>query len=80
MVISRIGLQQKSNDIDHHDSNDYFGTFNWVDPWRRRQVKWFIISLKIGSHDSKDIAINLIPLITDYRRFSFSNTTAMSSG
>lgn len=66
--------------IDHHVSNDLFGSINWVDPGAAAtgEIIYHLIK-KLGVEISKEIAINLYAaIITDTGRFSFSNTTAKS--
>lgn len=84
-VLSRIGRTQRflSKDkllcvIDHHISNERFGTVNWVDP-NAAAVGEMIYTLfkafrvKIGKAE----AINLyVSLVTDTGSFRYSNTTA----
>lgn len=71
---------KKIFNIDHHVSNDYFGTVNWVDPGAAATGEMvYNLIRKLGVPISKDIAINLYTaIITDTGRFSFSNTTAKS--
>lgn len=66
--------------IDHHVSNNFFGTINWVDPEAGATGEMVYFLLKnLGISISKDIAINLYTaIITDTGRFSFSNTTVRS--
>lgn len=63
--------------IDHHISNNQYGTLNWVDfsaAATGEMIYQLIKKLKIPI--SKDIAINLYTaIITDTGRFSYSNTT-----
>jgi len=66
--------------IDHHVSNNLFGTLNWIDPGAAAtgEMVYGLIK-KLGAAITKDIAINLYTaIITDTGRFSFSNTTAKS--
>ncbi len=66
--------------IDHHVSNDCFGTINWVDPnvAATGEMIYKLIK-KLGVPITHDIAVNLYTaIITDTGRFSFSNTTADS--
>ncbi len=63
--------------IDHHVSNNFFGTVNWVDPGAAAtgEMIYHLIK-KMGAAITKEIAINLYTaIITDTGRFSFSNTT-----
>lgn len=66
--------------IDHHISNDYFGTINWVDPEAAATGEMvYRLVRKLGIKICKDIAVNLYTaIITDTGRFSFSNTTPKS--
>lgn len=66
--------------IDHHISNDNFGTVNWID-YNAAATGEMIYQLikKIGVTICKDIAVNLYTaIVTDTGRFSFSNTTPRS--
>lgn len=63
--------------IDHHVSNNKFGTINWVDSKAAAtgEMIYFLLK-KMGVAISYDIAINLYTaIITDTGRFSYSNTT-----
>jgi len=66
--------------IDHHVSNDHFGTINWVDPEAAATGEMiYQLVKKLGVVITREIAINLYTaIITDTGRFSFSNTTARS--
>lgn len=66
--------------IDHHVSNDHFGTLNWVDPEAAATGEMiYHLVKKLGVEITREIAINLYTaIITDTGRFSFSNTTAKS--
>jgi len=66
--------------IDHHVSNNNFGTLNWVDPAAAATGEMiYHLIRKLGVTISEDIAINLYTaIITDTGRFSFSNTTPAS--
>lgn len=66
--------------IDHHISNDSFGTINWIDPEAAATGEMiYRLVRKLGIKICKDIAINLYTaIITDTGRFSFSNTTPKS--
>jgi phosphoesterase RecJ-like protein len=71
---------KKVLNIDHHVSNAYFGSLNWIDPEAAATGEMiYRLIRKLGVSISKDIAINLYTaIITDTGRFSFSNTTAKS--
>ncbi|MGI6449810.1 MAG: DHH family phosphoesterase [Desulfitobacteriia bacterium] len=71
---------RKILNIDHHISNDHFGTYNWVDPQAAAAGEMvYKLIKKLGITITKEIAINLYSaIITDTGRFSFSNTTAKS--
>jgi len=80
-AITRSDLEGKIIfNIDHHVSNDNFGTFNWVDSKAAATGEMICLLLKtMNVAITKDIAINLYTaIITDTGRFSFSNTTAKS--
>jgi phosphoesterase RecJ-like protein len=66
--------------IDHHVSNDFFGTINWIDPTAAATGEMvYTLIRKLGIMITEKIAINLYTaIITDTGRFSFSNTTAKS--
>ncbi|NLI92184.1 MAG: bifunctional oligoribonuclease/PAP phosphatase NrnA [Peptococcaceae bacterium] len=66
--------------IDHHVSNDLFGTLNWVDPGAAATGEMvYELIKKLGIPITQEIAINLYTaIITDTGRFSYSNTTAKS--
>jgi phosphoesterase RecJ-like protein len=62
--------------IDHHVSNDYFGSLNWVDSEAAATGEMIFALLKeLGVRISEEIATNLYSaIITDTGRFSYSNT------
>ena len=79
--LSRDDLSgKKVLNIDHHISNDYFGTINWVDSEAAATGEMiYRLVRKLGVKICKDIAVNLYTaIITDTGRFSFSNTTPKS--
>jgi len=66
--------------IDHHISNNNFGTLNWVDPHAAAtgEMIYYLIR-ELGVKISVDIAEDLYTaIITDTGRFSYSNTTPTS--
>jgi len=73
-------LGKKVLNIDHHISNDYFGTINWVDSKAAATGEMiYRLIRKLGIKIYKDIAVNMYTaIITDTGRFSFSNTTPKS--
>ena len=81
--IEMIGLSKdnligkKIINIDHHISNDYFGTMNWIDSKASAAGEMiYRLVKKLGIRICKDIAVNIYTaIITDTGRFSFSNTT-----
>lgn len=76
----RMLTGKKVINIDHHVSNDNFGTVNWIDcsAAATGEMVYQLIK-KIGVTICRDIAVNLYTaIITDTGRFSFSNTTPRS--
>ena len=73
-------LGKKVINIDHHISNDYFGSVNWIDAEAAAAGEMiYRLVRKLGVKICKDIAVNLYTaIITDTGRFSFSNTTPKS--
>lgn len=73
-------MGKKVINIDHHISNDYFGTINWIDSEAAASGEMiYRLVRKLGIKICKDIAVNLYTaIITDTGRFSFSNTTPKS--
>ncbi|HHV64410.1 MAG TPA: bifunctional oligoribonuclease/PAP phosphatase NrnA [Peptococcaceae bacterium] len=71
---------RKIINIDHHISNNFFGTYNWVDSQAAAAGEMvYKLIKKLDVTITKEIAINLYSaIITDTGRFSFSNTTAKS--
>lgn len=65
--------------IDHHISNNGFGTINLVDAAAATGELVYDLIMEMGVPISKDIAINLYTaIVTDTGRFSYSNTTVKS--
>ncbi len=66
--------------IDHHVTNAYFGTVNWVEPdYSSVGEMMFDIIRELGLEFTPTIAQNLfVSIYTDTGRFSFSNTTERS--
>lgn len=66
--------------IDHHVSNTYFGTLNWVAPdYSSVGEMLFELIDALGLDLTETIAQNLfVSIYTDTGKFSFSNTTARS--
>ena len=83
-LLSRIGRTQRFIDpkkplcvIDHHISNEYFGTVNWVEPKAAAVGEMIyelfeIMKVQIDRND----AVNLyVSIVTDTGSFRYSNTT-----
>ena len=83
-LLSRIGKIQRFIDpekplcvIDHHISNEYFGTVNWVEPKAAAVGEMVyelfkIMKVRIDRND----AVNLyVSIVTDTGSFRYSNTT-----
>ncbi|UWG98534.1 bifunctional oligoribonuclease/PAP phosphatase NrnA [Dehalobacter sp. DCM] len=65
--------------IDHHISNNGFGTINWVDEAAATGELVYELIKELGVPISADIAVNLYTaIVTDTGRFSYSNTTVKS--
>jgi len=66
--------------IDHHISNNCFGTLNWVDPGAAATGEMlYSLICQLNGELTQDMAINLYTaIITDTGRFSYSNTTSKS--
>ena len=83
-LLARIGRIQRFIDlkkplcvIDHHISNEYFGTINWVEP-KAAAVGEMIYDLfrYVKVKIDKDDATNLyVSIVTDTGSFRYSNTT-----
>ena len=83
-LLSRIGKIQRFIDpakplcvIDHHISNEYFGTVNWVEP-KAAAVGEMVYDLfrYLKVKMDKNDAINLyVSIVTDTGSFRYSNTT-----
>jgi len=63
--------------IDHHPSNDYFGTLNWVDPGASAVAELiYELLLAVGTEITPSIATNLYAaILTDTGSFQFPNTS-----
>lgn len=63
--------------VDHHASNERFGTINWIDPgYAATGEMVYDLVLTSGAGFDPAIATNLyVTLVTDTGRFSFSNTS-----
>lgn len=64
--------------IDHHISNTYFGTYNWVDTKASATAEIiYHLLLYMGAKITSDIASNIYTAIsTDTGSFQYSNTTS----
>ncbi len=63
--------------IDHHISNTFFGTYNWVDAEAAAtgEMIYYLIQ-EMGVPLSREVAINLyVAILTDTGSFQFANTT-----
>ncbi len=63
--------------IDHHISNTYFGTYNWVDPEAAAtgEMIYYLIE-EMGVPLSREVATNLyVAILTDTGSFHYANTT-----
>jgi phosphoesterase RecJ-like protein len=63
--------------IDHHVSNNRFGTYNWVDPEAAAtgEMVYYLID-EMGIPLSREVATNLfVAILTDTGSFHYANTT-----
>lgn len=72
--------QRQIFNIDHHVSNDHFGSFNWVDIGAAATGEMIYKMIrKLRVPITKEMAVNLYTaIITDTGRFSYSNTNSKS--